>query len=67
MQELSSQVNRPFGWGFNGMTGGEIRYMKLWQVSVDIALLLLRVVESFRLLAHRLELQYRRFRSLRPS
>ena len=35
MQEKASRVNRPFGWGFGGITNGEIKYMKLWQVSVD--------------------------------
>ena len=35
MQEISSHVNRPFGWGFQSIQNGEIRYMKLWQVSVD--------------------------------
>ena len=34
MQETSSRVNRPIGWAFGGITNGEIRYMKLWQVSV---------------------------------
>jgi len=35
MQEIALQVNRPPGWGFQNVTNGEIRYMKLWQVSVD--------------------------------
>ena len=35
MQELALQVNRPRGWGFQNITNGEIKYMKLWQVSVD--------------------------------
>ena len=35
MQEKASKVNRPFGWGFGGITNGEIKDMKLWQVSVD--------------------------------
>jgi len=33
MQEKSSKVNRPTGWGFGGITNGEIKYMKLLQVS----------------------------------
>jgi len=36
MQELASQVNRPHGWAFQNITNGEIKYMKLWQVSVGI-------------------------------
>ena len=35
MQDVALQVNRPHGWGFQKITNGEIRYMKLWQVSVD--------------------------------
>lgn len=31
MQKVSSRVNRPHGWKFNKVQGGEIRYMKLWQ------------------------------------
>ena len=34
MQTLKSRVNRPHGWSFNKITNGEIKYMKLWQVSV---------------------------------
>jgi len=37
MQELESQVNRPNGWGLQKITNGEIKYMKLWQVSVGVA------------------------------
>ena len=37
MQELTLQVNRPRGWGFQRITNGEIKYMKLWQVSVSVA------------------------------
>jgi len=33
MQEIALQVNRPHGWAFQNITGGEIKYMKLWQVS----------------------------------
>jgi len=36
MQELALQVKRPKGWGFNNITNGEIKHMKLWQVSVGI-------------------------------
>ena len=36
MQELDLQVNRPRGWGFQKITDGEIKYMKLWQVSVGV-------------------------------
>lgn len=35
MQDVALQVNRPHGWGFQKITNGEIRYMKLWQVSVN--------------------------------
>ena len=35
MQEIALQVNRPHGWAFQNITGGEIKYMKLWQVSAD--------------------------------
>ena len=35
MQNISLQVNRPHGWGFHNITGGEIKYMKLWQVSIS--------------------------------
>ena len=42
MQEIALQVNRPHGWGFQKITGGEIRYMKLWQVSVGVVRLGLR-------------------------
>jgi len=35
MQEIALQVNRPHGWAFRNITGGEIKYMKLWQVSAD--------------------------------
>ena len=35
MQELALQVNRPRGWGFQNITNGEIKDMKLLQVSVD--------------------------------
>ncbi|KAF9646158.1 pectin lyase-like protein [Thelephora ganbajun] len=31
MQEVSLRVNRPHGWGFQKITNGEIKYMKLWQ------------------------------------
>ena len=34
MQEIALQVNRPHGWGFQKITGGEIKHLKLWQVSV---------------------------------
>ena len=27
--------NRPQGWGFQGVTNGEIKYMKMWQVSIE--------------------------------
>jgi hypothetical protein len=37
MQELASQVNRPHGWAFQNIVNGEIKYMKLWQVSVAMA------------------------------
>ena len=36
MQTTASQVNRPDGWGFQSITNGEIRYMKLWQASVGM-------------------------------
>jgi len=36
MQDLDSQVNRPHGWAFRDITNGEIKYMKLWQVSVGV-------------------------------
>ena len=36
MQNLTLQVNRPFGWSFHGITNGEIKYMKLWQVSIVV-------------------------------
>jgi len=36
MQELELHVNRPYGWGFQNITNGEIKYMKLWQVSVGV-------------------------------
>ena len=42
MQDLALQVNRPHGWGFQKITTGEIKYMKLWQVSVDVARRVLR-------------------------
>lgn len=35
MQEIALQVNRPHGWGFQNIVNGEIKYMKLWQVSAD--------------------------------
>ena len=35
MQEIALQVNRPHGWAFQNITSGEIKYMKLWQVSAD--------------------------------
>ena len=56
MQTTSLQVNRPPGWGFNGVTNGEIKNMKLWQVSVNTARLILLATESFLHLAHSLEL-----------
>ncbi|KAF9783457.1 pectin lyase-like protein [Thelephora terrestris] len=31
MQQVSLQVNRPPGWGFNGISTGEIVNLKLWQ------------------------------------
>jgi hypothetical protein len=31
--DVKLQVNRPPGWGFQGITKGEIKHMKLWQVS----------------------------------
>jgi len=34
MQDDNKKVNRPVGWKFYNIVGGEIRYMKLWQVSV---------------------------------
>ena len=34
MQDVALQVNRPHGWGFQNITNGEIRSMKLWQVGV---------------------------------
>ena len=37
MQEIALQVNRPRGWGFQNIAGGEIKYMKLWQVSIGMA------------------------------
>ena len=46
MQTTSLQVNRPPGWGINGITNGEIKNMKLWQVSVHTAHLLL-AAETF--------------------
>ena len=36
MQKVSSRVNRPHGWGFNGIKKGEIKNMKLWQVRVGV-------------------------------
>ena len=36
MQKVAARVNRPVGWGFNGITNGEIKYMKLSQVSVGL-------------------------------
>ena len=35
MEEATLRVNRPHGWAFWSITGGEIKYMKLWQVSAD--------------------------------
>jgi hypothetical protein len=42
MQDLALQVNRPHGWGFQKITDGEIKYMKLWQVSVEVTRRVLR-------------------------
>jgi len=36
MQEIPLQVNRPHGWAFKNIMDGEIKYMKLWQVSVGM-------------------------------
>ena len=55
MQTTSSQVNRPHGWAFQGITDGEIKNMKLWQVSGGTARLLLLATEYFRRSARSLE------------
>ena len=34
MQDPAKQVGRPVGWSFLGIAKGEIRYMKMRQVSV---------------------------------
>jgi len=34
MQVSAKQVDRPTAVGFLGMTGGVVKYMKMWQVSV---------------------------------
>jgi len=34
MQKAEDQVGRPVGWNFLGITKGEIKYMKVRQVSV---------------------------------
>ena len=39
----TSRVNRPTGWGFWGITNGEIKYMKLFQVSVELLMLFAEV------------------------
>ncbi|KAJ7207512.1 pectin lyase fold/virulence factor [Mycena pura] len=31
--DINQQVNRPHGWGFNGITNGVIRDLKLWKVN----------------------------------
>ena len=36
MQNFSLQVNRPRGWSFQNITNGEIKHMKLWQVSGSV-------------------------------
>lgn len=55
MQTSATQVNRPNGWSFNGITNGVIKNMKLWQVSVGTTPLLLLAAEYFRHLARGLE------------
>ena len=35
MQKPAPQVNRPHGWGFQNITNGEIKYVKLWQVGLN--------------------------------
>ena len=37
MQEIALQLHRPHGWAFHNITGGEIKYMKLLQVSMGMA------------------------------
>jgi len=56
MQEVAQRVNRPHGWAFQGITNGEIKYMKLWQVSVGWHSPYYVVIESLRHSARSLEL-----------
>jgi len=55
MQELDLKVNRPHGWGFQKITDGEIKYMKLWQVSVGVVRPVLQNDLTLRHLARSLE------------
>ena len=41
MQTTASQVNRPHGLGFQSITQGEVRYIKLFNVSVCVVQLVL--------------------------
>ena len=67
MQQVSSRVNRPIGWGFGGITNGEIRYMKLWQVSVDDNCLCHESFSNFPLPACSLEFWYQRQQHIRSQ
>ena len=48
MQELALQVNRPHGWAFQNITNGEIKDMKLWQVSLMKTVCAVEVLRIFR-------------------
>ena len=56
MQDPALQVNRPQGWGFQNVTNGEIKYMKLWQVSLSVVRHVPQIYQTSPSLAHRLEL-----------
>jgi len=58
MQELDLKVNRPHGWDFQKITDGEIKYMKLWQVSVAVVRPVLQNDLTLRHLARSLEFQH---------